>query len=319
MSVFTCVRPTDAETLLTQFDIGALAHLQGIASGIENTNYFLDTTQQRYVLTLFERLGTDELPFFLRLMRHLAQQDIPCPCPIASHDGSLLQQVCGKPASLVSRLSGHSLESPQPDDCVQVGNMLARLHLAGQDFPEQRANPRSATWWKALLPQLLPHLDEASGQLLQEEIRFQSLHRLQDLPRGIIHADLFRDNVLFEHGTLSGVIDFYFACTDTWLYDLAITVNDWCVATGRDTELDLDKVRQLLLAYHAVRPLTALERGAWPVVLRAAALRFWVSRLYDLHFPREGELTHAKDPNHFRQLLRWHIEHAALLRSAWIS
>ncbi len=324
MSVFTCVHPADAKDLLLQFDIGGLANLQGIASGIENTNYFLDTTQQRYVLTLFERLGVDELPFFLRLMRHLAQQDIPCPCPIANRDGELLQQVCGKPASLVSRLSGHSLETPQIDDCVQVGATLARLHLAGQNFPEQRANPRSSAWWKALLPQLLPHLNDVAGQMLQEEIRFQGLHRLQDLPRGIIHADLFRDNVLFENGKLSGIIDFYFACTDTFLYDLAITVNDWCIiSTAAPNEvkvaLDMRHTQQLLHAYHAVRPLTALERGAWPVVLRAAALRFWVSRLHDLHFPRSGELTHAKDPEHFRQLLRWHIDHASLLRSVWIN
>lgn len=316
MSVFTRVSESDAIALLNRFDLGKLVSLQGIASGIENTNYFLTTERNQFVLTLFELLSADELPFFLNLMVHLAEQSIPCPRPMADLDGLLLQTVNHKPASLVSRLSGHSIEFPDEQHCHAVGNMLAHIHLAGAQFDMQRDNPRAATWWKQLAPRLAPVLSSDDVTLLQEEIRYQSLHRLQDLPRGIIHADLFRDNVLFDGHALSGIIDFYFACTDTWLYDVAITVNDWCIHP--DGTLDHGRSMALLQGYHNARPFVALERGAWPVVLRAAALRFWVSRLYDLHFPRDGEITHAKDPNHFRDILRSRIETQSNLRRLWV-
>jgi homoserine kinase type II len=315
MSVFTCVSTSDAQSLLKQFDIGPLTGLEGIASGIENTNYFLSTTHTQYVLTLFEQLAPEELPFFLQLMSHLADHNVPCPHPVANLNGELLLHVCDKPASIVSRLSGKSITSPNQAQCVQVGENLANIHLAGRDFPLQRTNPRGAAWWKSLAPQLLPKLDADAALLLQTEIRYQALHRFQDLPRGIVHADLFRDNALFDGDQLTGVIDFYFACTDSWLYDLAITVNDWCITD--DGTLDQVRTQGMLSAYHQRRPLTALERGAWPVLLRAAALRFWVSRLYDFHFPREGELTHAKDPEHFRKLLSQHIDAQAKLRTIW--
>jgi homoserine kinase type II len=179
------------------------------------------------------------------------------------------------------------------------------MHLAGMSYPATLDNPRAAKWWKAATPEVLPYLTPQDAALLQEEVRFQSLYRLTDLPRGVIHGDLFRDNVLFEGETLAGVIDFYFACTDVLLYDVAITVNDWCLCeAGR---LDPARTAALLEAYHAIRPFAAIERGAWPVTLRAAALRFWVSRLYDFHLPRPGALTHAKDPGHFRQILTQHI------------
>ncbi len=317
MSVFTCISETDAQKLLQRFEIGDLTRLEGIASGIENTNYFLDTTQNHCVLTVFERLRPVEVPFFLSLMAHLADRDVPCPHPVANRWGQMLEYLHDKPASVVTRLSGKSLTHPDASHCAQVGSTLANIHLSGRDFPQQRDNPRGAAWWKSLAPQLLPKLDAEAARLLQDEIRYQALHRLQDLPRGIIHADLFRDNVLFDHEQLSGVIDFYFACTDSWLYDLAITVNDWCL--NEDGALDAPRTQALLSAYHALRPLTALERGAWPTVLRASALRFWVSRLQDLHFPRPGELTHAKDPEHFRKLLCRHIDTQSTLRSLWIS
>jgi homoserine kinase type II len=198
-----------------------------------------------------------------------------------------------------------------------MGAALAQLHVAGKDFPLQRENERSSAWWKATSPQLLPFLDADAAQLLQAEIKFQALHRLQDLPRGVIHADLFRDNVLFNGNQVSGIIDFYFACNDAWLYDIAITVNDWCVTvTG---ELDEAATRAFLHAYHSVRPLLPIERGAWPITLRAAALRFWVSRLYDLHFPRDGEMTHAKDPAHFEHILRNRIQTQSALQRMWVT
>jgi homoserine kinase type II len=191
-----------------------------------------------------------------------------------------------------------------PAHCARVGATLASIHLAGQSYGAVMENPRGPRWWAAVMPELLPFLGTEDAALLSEEVRFQSRHRLPDLPRGPIHADLFRDNVLFEGDAVSGVIDFYFACTDALLYDVAITVNDWCI--DEDGALDGARAEALLEAYRATRPFTASERGAWPIMLRAGALRFWVSRLYDFHLPRAGELTHAKDPDHFRRILRRH-------------
>ncbi|MHB0990369.1 MAG: homoserine kinase [Burkholderiales bacterium] len=314
MSVFTSVTEADAGALLERYSIGSLLELKGIASGIENTNYFLTSTQGKYVLTLFEKLSPAELPYFLKLMDHLAKRGVPCPQPIANRQDSFLDEVNGKPASIVSRLSGSSLTEPNAVQCSAVGSVLAKIHLAGQSFSIPRENERGAHWWKTVSHELLSHLNEEAATLLQAEIRYQALHRWQDLPHGVIHADLFRDNVLFEGDIVSGIIDFYFACTDTWLYDLAITANDWCTtATG---ELDATRTIALLNAYHEIRPLLPIERGAWPVMLRAAALRFWVSRLYDLHYPRPGEMTHAKDPAHFERILQNRIHD---LQRTWIT
>jgi homoserine kinase type II len=316
MSVFTTVSEDQASAWLLNYPIGQLTELRGIASGIENTNYFLSTTQGKYVLTLFENLSAAELPYFLHLMHHLASLDVPCPLPIANLQGELLGTLNDKPASIVTRLTGASLTAPSITQCAAIGATLAQIHVAGASFTMQRENERSTTWWKTTSPQLLPFLDAEAAQLLQAEIKFQALHRLQDLPRGVIHADLFRDNVLFEGDTVSGVIDFYFACNDAWLYDIAITVNDWCVTSAG--ELNETATKAFLQAYHSVRPLTAIERGAWPITLRAASLRFWVSRLYDLHFPRAGEMTHAKDPTHFERILRNRIQAQPALQRMWV-
>lgn len=316
MSVFTTVTHDEASAWLGQYAIGTLVELNGISSGIENTNYFLTTTHGRYVLTLFEKLTHDELPYFLNLMDHLARHGVPCPQPVANIADNLLARLNGKPASIVSCLSGKSLETPGTSHCARVGETLADIHLAGKTFPMRRPNPRGAAWWKATAQQVAPFLDAEAARLLNDEVRFQALHRLQDLPSGVVHADLFRDNVLFDGERLGGVIDFYFACHDVWLYDVAIAVNDWCVSG--DGALDEAHMLALLGAYHAVRPFTPIERGAWPVVLRAAALRFWVSRLHDLHFPRTGELTHAKDPGHFERILRQRITAQSQLQRVWV-
>jgi homoserine kinase type II len=305
MSVFTVVTPEQLGAWLRNYPVGTLTGLQGIPAGIENTNYFVTTTQGRFVLTLFEKLQVHELPFYLGLMAHLSAHAIPCPKPVANLDNEYLSELNGKPASLVSFLSGKDITEATPAHCAQVGALLANLHVAGQSYALTMGNPRGPKWWKTVMPEIIPFMPAEDVALLREEVRFQSLYRFSDLPRGVIHADLFRDNVLFENTHVSGVIDFYFACTDALLYDVAITVNDWCMDAG--SVLNEERCAALLDAYRQARPFTAMERGAWPVMLRAAALRFWVSRLYDLHLPRPGALTHAKDPGHFRVMLRQHI------------
>jgi homoserine kinase type II len=307
MSVFTSVTPEQLSAWLNNYQIGSLVELEGIEAGIENTNYFVTTTQGRFVLTLFEKLTVHELPFYLKLMAHLADHGIPCPHPVANLSGDFLGELNGKPASLVSFLAGKDLKNPTTDQCAQAGAILATLHHAAQTYPQQMDNPRGPRWWKAAMPQIIPFLPSQDASLLREEVRFQSLYRFSDLPRGVVHADLFRDNVLFDRGRIAGIIDFYFACNDALLYDIAIAVNDWCMTEGGG--LDPAQSRAFLDAYGEVRRFTAIERGAWPVMLRAAALRFWVSRLYDLHLPRPGELTHAKNPDHFREILRSRIAH----------
>ena len=311
MSVFTTVTPEQLSVWLKHYSVGTLLELQGIAAGIENTNYFVTTSEGRYVLTLFEKLTARDLPFYLNLMAYLAAQGVPCPAPVANNSGAFLGYLNGKPASLVSRLTGKDLVNPSVADCAKVGQVLARIHLAGQSYTGRMNNPRGPAWWKAATPDILPFLNAADAALLDSEVRAQDAQRFddshdpRDLLRGAIHADMFRDNILFHQGEVAGVIDFYFACTDLLLYDVAIAVNDWCMQP--DSRLDLARTQALLSAYHAERPFTAVERGAWPMLLRAGALRFWVSRLYDLHLPRAGELTHAKDPGHFGRMLASHI------------
>ncbi len=314
MSVFTTVTPEQLRVWLGNYAVGSLTDLQGIAAGIENTNYFVTTTEGSYVLTLFEKLTARDLPFYLNLMAHLAARGVPCPAPVADNHGGYLGELNGKPASLVSRLTGKDLVNPAAADCAKVGQVLARIHLAGQSYTGRMNNPRGPAWWKAAMPNIVPFLDADAAALLDGEVRAQDAQRfddLPDLPRGAIHADLFRDNILFHQGKVAGVIDFYFACTDLLLYDVAIAANDWCMQP--DSRLDPARTQALLSAYHAERPFTAAERGAWPMLLRAGALRFWVSRLYDLHLPRAGELTHAKDPGHFARMLASHVAHAHAL------
>jgi len=308
MSVFTPVTPEQFSAWLIHYRLGTLVQMQGIAAGIENTNYFVTTTGGSYVLTLFEKLTPTELPFYLGLMAHLDQHGIPSPAPAADLHGRLFSPLNGKPAALMSRLRGEAVTAPAPAHCREVGNMLAEIHLAGRSYPGRLDNPRGPRWWREVAPMVSPFLDAEGAALLRAELEFQARYRCENLPRGPIHADLFRDNVLFEGGRIGGVIDFYFAGIDCLLFDVAVTLNDWCAHPGG--EIDVPRAHALLAAYHARRPLTAPERDAWPALLRSAALRFWLSRLYDFYLPRAGELVHAHDPEPFRRILRLRIARA---------
>jgi homoserine kinase type II len=296
LSVYTPVSEAELDGWLKNYSVGRLLECQPIKSGIENTNYFVTTTQGRFVLTLFERLPAEELPFYLDLMAHLARHGIPCPAPIANLGNHFLGQLNGKPAALVTRLAGESVDRPTPAHCEELGALLARMHLAGRSYSAYLENPRGPKWWRFAAREVSPFLDAPRRKLLESELAFQAEHRFPDLPRGPVHADLFRDNALFHEGRLSGVVDFYFAGVDTFLYDVAVCVNDWCLESPAN-------LKALLAAYHAVRPFNALEGDAWSATLRAAALRFWLSRLYDFHLPRPGMLVHAHDPEHFRKVL----------------
>ena len=302
MSVYTPVSEAQAAEWLRNYSVGSLVALEPIKAGIENSNFFVTTTQGRYVLTLFERLPAAELPFYLDLMAHLARHGIPSPAPIADLADQYLRELNGKPAALVTRLPGRSLEQPGEKECAELGALLARMHLAARSYPAYLDNPRGPKWWRFAAAEVRRFLDGKQVALLDDELAFQAQHRFPDLPRGPVHADLFRDNALFEAGRISGVIDFYFAGVDCLLFDLAVCANDWCLEPGLG--LETARTRSLLQAYEALRPLAALEREAWPVMLRAAALRFWLSRLYDFHLPRPGMLVHAHDPEHFRKILQ---------------
>jgi homoserine kinase type II len=304
MSVYTPVTAEELEAWLTRYAVGDVVDMQPIASGIENTNYFVTTAKGRYVLTLYERLPTEELPFYLNLMAHLARAGVEVPAPEPDRTGALFSLLNGKPASLVTRIDGTQVDVPTVPHCAAVGAALARLHIGSTSYRPRLSNRRGPAWWRQAARAAKPFLSAEQIALLDAELKFQTGFGRGKLPKGAIHGDLFCDNVLFHDGAVAGVIDFGFAATDFFAYDLAITVNDWCVADGGDMALDGERTQALVTAYDAVRPLTADERAAWPALLRAAALRFWLSRLYDLHLPRPGELTHAHDPEHFERILR---------------
>ena len=324
MAVFTTVSQDEIARWLLEYDLGEVHALRGIASGIENSNFFLTTEQNgqqhEYVLTIFERLSFVQLPYYLHLMAHLARHDIRVPAPVPGRDGEILRALKGKPAAIVTRLPGASQLAPDARHCAEVGDMLARMHLAGVDYARRQPNLRSLAWWQQTEPEIVPFLDGAQRTLLRNEIAHQSAffggRDYAALQGGPCHCDLFRDNVLFEQDAagghkLGGFFDFYFAGHDKWLFDLAVTVNDWCIdlPTGA---LDDDRARALLRAYHAVRPLTDNEHAHWQDMLRAGALRFWVSRLWDFFLPREADMLQPHDPTHFERILRRRIDATAL-------
>jgi len=325
MAVYTEVSFDEARFFLQSLSLGTLQAMQGCAGGIENTNYFVTTDRAAYVLTLFERLNDQQLPFYLRLMQHLAANGIPVPDPAANRDGDVLHQLKGKPAAVVNLLRGASELRPGPAHCTQIGATLARMHLAGRSFGMTQPNLRALPWWNETVPVVLPFLTPEQSALIRSELAYQNhvaeQSAYQALPQGPIHADLFRDNAMFEcdaSGTprLTGLFDFYFAGVDHWLFDVAVCLNDWCIdlSTGHQ---DAARSRALLDAYQGVRPLLAAERSLLPAMARAAALRFWISRLWDLHLPRSASMLQAHDPRHFERVLRARAEHPLTLDSLY--
>ena len=321
MAVYTEVSFDEAAALLQRLNLGQLTRLQGIKGGIENTNYFVTSERHgrvlEHVLTVFERLSFEQLPFYLHLMKHLAGHGIAVPNPAASADGVLLHTLHGKPAAVVNKLLGHSELRPSPAHCHAVGGMLARMHLAGQDFGMQQPNLRGLPWWNETVPVVLPFLNAAQAQLIQQELAYQNAVAASaayaTLPRGPVHADLFRDNVMFDGAALTGFFDFYFAGYDSFLFDIAVCLNDWCVthsSNADDGRHDAARAQALIDAYQAVRPLTEAEQTLLPALLRAGALRFWLSRLWDLHLPREAAMLQAHDPTHFERVLQQRVQQA---------
>jgi len=302
MSVYTPVTASDIDAWLARYAVGELDSLEPIASGIENTNYFVTTSRGRFVLTLYERLPSEDLPFYLNFMAHLSRAGVEVPAPQPDRTGALFSILNGKPAGLVARVDGVPAEPPSVRQCASIGAALGRLHIASQTYRARLANRRGPAWWRQAARAVRPFLSPDQDALLQQELACQASFAKLKLPKAAIHGDLFCDNALFDGDRVVGIIDFGFAATDYLAYDIAIAVNDWC--DEGDGALDADRACALLAGYDGVRSLTAEEREHLPALLRAAALRFWLSRLYDLHLPRPGELTHAHDPARFETILR---------------
>ncbi len=297
MSVYTEVSAEDLQDFLARFHVGQLRSFRGIRDGIENTNYFVTTTEGEHVLTLFEYMAEPAVETALGYMTHLAQNGLPCAMPCADQHGRRIGRLHDKPASLVRRLRGRSEHAPTATHCQTVGSNLARLHLAGQSLDHAQPNPRGSLWRQTTAIKIRPRLTPDQRSLLDDELRYQQ-QEFSELPHGLIHADLFRDNVLFSGETLTGLVDLSDAGHDLLLYDLAITVSDWCSLSAGG--LDTPRLMALLHGYTELRPVTSAEQDHWPILLRRAALRFWLSRLDTLYFPRSGPLTRQKDPDTYR-------------------
>ncbi|WP_290696851.1 homoserine kinase [Amphritea sp.] len=316
MAVYTDVSRADLEGLLTKFDLGTLVDFKGIEGGIENTNYFVtlcdnEGDNQEYVLTLFEELNQEEMPYFVELTTWLAERGCPVPFPYKDRNGIALKMMHGRPALLQPRLAGNHIEKLTPSHCAQIGTALAQFHQAGRDFYLQRQAHRGVFWWRRESQQIARKLSEEDAELLRTEVELFDQLREQSwaLPQGAIHGDLFFDNALFDNDTLSAVLDIYNACTGYLLFDLAIVANDWCV--NPDGSIDPQREQALLTAYNETRPFEENEYHAWPQLVRTAAMRFWLSRLIPALDPNSTQKI--KDPEEFRRILAFRIENPATL------
>jgi homoserine kinase type II len=308
MAVYTDVVAEDLAAFLAGYDIGELLAYKGIAEGVENSNFLVHTSRGHFILTLYERrVAARDLPFFLGFMEHLHARGITCPQPVKNKQGDLLGKIAGRPAAIITFLDGMWIRRPSAAHCAALGTALAKLHLAGLDFPGKRANALSVDGWRGLYEHCGARANEVQRdlkELLAGELAHLERVWPRDLPEGVIHADLFPDNVFFLGDRLSGLIDFYFACTDALVYDVAICLNAWCFET--DHSYNVTKGRNLLQAYAAVRPLAAPERQALPLLARGAALRFLLTRLVDWFDVPPGALVRPKDPMEYFRKLRFH-------------
>ena len=305
MSVYTEVSRDQLVAFLSDYAVGELVSFEGISDGIENTNYFVNTEQGQFVLTLFEQQSFDELGYFLDVMTFFYKNDIPSAHPAADKNGDYLKTLCGRPATLVMRLTGLGVNTVATTaQCEAIGDVLGKMHIAGKEFTKHRATQRGPQWRKESANKLLPLLDTDAAELLKNELEFQANYAKIDIPFGVTHSDLFRDNALFNGDELQGIIDFYYACDEYLIYDLAVAVNDWCV--DENGLIEHTRYQALMHGYLQHRELTESEQIGWNLVLRAAALRFWLSRLQDTHFPREGELTQTKNSDAFLKILKQH-------------
>ena len=313
MAVYTDITEDDLKWFLTEYDVGELLSYKGIAEGVENSNFLLHTSREPLILTLYEkRVEKSDLPFFLGLMQHLASRGLSCPLPLPRKDGALLGHLSGRPAALISFLEGMWLRKPEAKHCREVGKALAAMHVAGEDFAIKRPNALSLEGWQGLWEKSEARADEVEPGL-QDEIRgeldFLKRHWPKGLPDGVIHADLFPDNVFFLGDELSGLIDFYFACNDLLAYDVSICLNAWCFE--KDGAYNITKGMALLEGYQSVRPLEAAEIAALPTLSRGSALRFFLTRLYDWLTTPAGALVTKKDPLEYLRKLRFHRQIAS--------
>ena len=311
MAVYTHISESDLKQFLTLYELPPLASFTGIKAGVQNSNYGLVLGDTRYILTLYEdrENGVDpaDLPYFLQLKQHLAHRQIACPVPVAQRDGALYGALAGRPTALVSFLKGRSSKSPTPAHCHALGQAMAALHLAGGDFAMRRANRQGMAHWQKLFSACRARADEIIPNLqnnIADTLDYLQKNWPQDLPQGVIHADLFPDNVFFENTKLSGLIDFYFACTDFLAYDVAIALNAWCFEA--DVNFNITKARALLAGYQQSRKMTAEETHALPILANGAALRFLLTRLYDWLHPQNTELIERKNPIDYLRRLRFH-------------
>lgn len=320
MSVYTIIEEQELRQFLLNYEVGDLKSFQGISDGIENTNYFVDTSAGRFVLTVFEHHDLNEMQYYLKLMHHLSDHGVPSADPVADKQGKYLSLFQDKPIALVERLDGGSITQASVEHCAQIGAAMGKMHSAGLSYKHRQENPRGLVWCQQTATRVMEKLSTDEQVMLATEIHFLTDKRDATLPRGVIHADLFRDNALWSKSEdsvqLSGIIDFYYSCDDTLLYDLAVTANDWCNNNSR-IGLNQEKVSALLVNYHQHRPLTEAEQQYWPVMLRAGALRFWLSRLQDKHFPRPGELVHTKNPDAFKAILSDRINNSQQYLYYW--
>ena len=314
MSVFTPVSEGEARAFLEHYSLGEVESLRGIAQGVENTNYFLDTTTGHYVLTLFETLSPEVLPFYVDLMAYLADHGIECPRPMPRDDGERLSSLNGRPAVIVSKLAGQPMANPDAAHCRRAGALLARMHSVAVDFDEGLDNWRGREWREAFAAELAPRLSPEENALIAAENRHQAAQDDSALPQGIVHGDYFHDNVLWASDAQGGVIDFYFACDDALLYDVAIAVNDWCA--NADGSIDPARAHAFLGGYRHERPFEDAEMALWPLMLRRASLRTWLGRLGYNHFPREAKVTIPKDHAFSRRQLQHHIASARAMEPA---